>query len=82
MLLFLDTEYTGFDSPTPTLISLGIVTEDGQREFYVELKDTWKEADCSKFVKREVLPVLARKRGLFKAGARPTAIGLPPLQGR
>jgi hypothetical protein len=58
MLLFLDTEYTGFDSPTPRLISLGIVTEDGQREFYVELNDTWTEADCSQFVKRGVLPVL------------------------
>lgn len=58
MLVFLDTEYTGLGQPSPKLISLGIVTEDGQREFYVELDDTWKLEDCSDFVRREVLPLL------------------------
>jgi hypothetical protein len=58
MLVFLDTEYTGLCQPLPKLISLGIVTEDGHREFYVELEDTWKPEDCTDFVQQEVLPLL------------------------
>jgi DNA polymerase III epsilon subunit-like protein len=58
MLIFLDTEYTGLGQRKPKLISLGIVSEDGRREFYVELADTWQLDDCSDFVKREVLPLL------------------------
>lgn len=58
MLLFLDTEYTGEGQADPGLISLGLVAEDGQREFYVELADTWRLADCNGFVLREVLPRL------------------------
>lgn len=58
MLFFLDTEYTGLGQGVPKLISLGIVSEDGRREFYVELADTWRDDDCSGFVKREVLPLL------------------------
>jgi hypothetical protein len=33
------------------------VAEDG-REFYVELLDSWREEDCSNFVKEIVLPQL------------------------
>ncbi|WNC94390.1 3'-5' exoribonuclease [Paraburkholderia sp. FT54] len=58
MLLFLDTEYTGYEQAAPQLISLALVTEDGKREFYVEIADTWRVADCTEFVKREVLPLL------------------------
>ncbi|MGF6935738.1 hypothetical protein OKW41_004900 [Paraburkholderia sp. UCT70] len=58
MLLFLDTEYTGFGQRTPRLISPGIVAEDASREFYIEFSDTWQIEDCSDFVKREVLPLL------------------------
>ncbi|MEN8502083.1 MULTISPECIES: hypothetical protein [Paraburkholderia] len=58
MLVFLDTEYTGLGQPSPKLVSLGIVTEDGHREFYVEIEDTWKLEDCSDFVRRVVLPLL------------------------
>ncbi|WP_186223154.1 3'-5' exoribonuclease [Burkholderia gladioli] len=58
MLLFLDTEYTGFAQAFPKLISIGIVAEDGRAEFYVELADTWTLEDCTAFVKREVLPLL------------------------
>ncbi|WP_175946369.1 hypothetical protein [Caballeronia sp. BCC1704] len=58
MLLFLDTEYTGEGQADPGLISLGLVAEDGQREFYVELADTWRPEDCNGFVLREVLPRL------------------------
>jgi hypothetical protein len=43
MFLFLDTEYTGSCEWTcePKLMSLTLVTEDGHREFYVELADTY-----------------------------------------
>ncbi|MEM5330864.1 hypothetical protein VSR34_30310 [Paraburkholderia sp. JHI2823] len=58
MLLFLDTEYTGIGQPDPGLISLALVAEDARREFYVELADTWQPADCTRFVKQEVLPRL------------------------
>jgi hypothetical protein len=58
MLLFLDTEYAGYGQTTPQLISLALVAEDGKREFYVEIADTWRVADCTEFVKREVLPLL------------------------
>lgn len=58
MLLFLDTEYTGLGQADPGLISLALVAEDGRREFYVELADTWQLADCNGFVRREVLPRL------------------------
>lgn len=58
MLIFLDTEYTGLGQVCPKLISLALVAEDGQREFYVELTDTWRLNDCAEFVKHEVLPLL------------------------
>jgi hypothetical protein len=58
MLLFLDTEYTGLRQADPGLISLALVAEDGRREFYIELADTWQLADCTAFVAREVLPLL------------------------
>jgi hypothetical protein len=57
MLLFLDTEYTGPNQPAK-LISLALVAEDGTREFYAELADTWTPDDCAPFVQREVLPLL------------------------
>lgn len=55
MNLFCDAE---FDVPTKTLISLGIVTEDGKREFYEVLdysniKDEW--------VKANVIPILQKE---------------------
>lgn len=58
MLLFLDTEYTGLNQQAPKLISLALVAEDGSREFYVELSDTWMPDDCTSFVLREILPLL------------------------
>jgi len=68
MLLFLDTEYTGLGQAHPKLISLALVAEDGQREFYVELTDTWRHDECTEFVKREVLPLLeGRCRTYVKA---------------
>ncbi|MFM0342456.1 3'-5' exonuclease family protein [Paraburkholderia fungorum] len=58
MLIFLDTEYTGLNQTAPKLISLALVAEDGRREFYIELADTWTLDDCNSFVKHEVVPLL------------------------
>lgn len=57
MLIFFDTEFTelGLD---PRLISIGLVSEDGTREFYAELSDTYQLTDCSDFVREAVLPHL------------------------
>lgn len=54
MLIFFDTEFTelGLD---PRLISIGLVSEDGAREFYAELSDTYQLTDCSDFVREAVL---------------------------
>lgn len=62
MLLFLDTEYTGLRQAQPRLISLALVAEDGSREFYIELSDTWTAADCSPFVLHDVLPLCTGPR--------------------
>lgn len=56
MRIFFDTEFTKL-SHEAKLISVGLVSEDG-REFYAELADTWRLADCSGFVKSAVLPHL------------------------
>lgn len=56
MLVFIDTEFTGFESGA-RLISLGMVAED-DREFYVQSRD-WALDDCSSFVLEVVLPLLS-----------------------
>lgn len=53
MLLFLDTEFTDFIHPE--LISLGIVTEDGKNEYYVECNEFQHPSD---FVREAVIPLL------------------------
>jgi hypothetical protein len=55
MNIFLDTEFT--DLSKPRLISLGLVSEDGQ-EFYRELTDTWTLDQCTLFVIAWVLPLM------------------------
>ncbi|EPM52134.1 hypothetical protein A249_02065 [Pseudomonas syringae pv. actinidiae ICMP 18804] len=50
MRLYLDCEFTEL-SAAAKLISLALVGPDG-REFYVEVIDTWREDDCSDFVKQ------------------------------
>lgn len=54
MLIFFDCEFTelGLD---PKLISIGLVSEDGSREFYAELNDSYQPKDCSAFVQEAVL---------------------------
>ena len=55
MRLFLDTEYT--DPEHQQLISVGIISEDGQHSFYGELND-YDESLCNRFVCENVLPHL------------------------
>ncbi|CAD5106873.1 3'-5' exonuclease family protein [Zestomonas carbonaria] len=67
--LYIDTEFTQLDV-SRRLISLALVGDDG-REFYVELADTWTEADCSDFVRKIVLPQLDPDRhGMGRTEAR------------
>lgn len=51
MLLFLDTEYT--DALDCELISIGMVSEDGQHELYLEIQD-FDRAKCNSFVQSAV----------------------------
>ena len=37
LLLFVDTEFAGFNQRWPRLISVGLVAEDGERTFYAGL---------------------------------------------
>ena len=55
--IYLDTEFTSLNRCTAGLISLALVTNDGQ-ELYVELIDAWTPAVCSDFVLETVLPQL------------------------
>ncbi|WP_081312247.1 hypothetical protein [Stutzerimonas stutzeri] len=57
MRLYLDTEFTQLNRFTYRLISLALVSSDGQ-EFYVELADNWTEDECSDFTQSIVLPQL------------------------
>jgi len=57
MRVFFDTEFTEL-GVNPKLISIGFVDETGERTFYAELSDTYKEKDCSDFVREVVLPLL------------------------
>lgn len=56
-LVFFDTEFTelGID---PRLISIGLVSDDGEQTFYAELSDTYAPADCGDFARLAVLPKL------------------------
>ena len=52
MKLFFDTEFTGLRKDT-TLISIGIVSEDGKR-FYAEFTD-YDESQCDDWIKENVI---------------------------
>lgn len=56
MKVYMDTEFTDFKDGR--LISIGLITGDGECSFYVELTDNYTEADCSYFVLETVLPLL------------------------
>lgn len=57
MYIFLDTEFTDFKDSD--LISLGLVTEDGTKEFYVEIAD-FNEMMSSDWVRKIVYPLLQK----------------------
>lgn len=57
MIVFFDTEFSSLGMD-PQLISIGLVSEDGAREFYAELSDTYVKQECSSFVLEAVLPLL------------------------
>ena len=64
MLIFFDTEFTelGID---PRLISIGLVSEVGDRTFYAELSDTYMPADCGDFARLAMLPKLEAGKALM-----------------
>ncbi len=59
MFIYIDTEFTTLMARIQNikLISSGFISEDG-REFYFELPNNYKEADCSYFVSESVIPHL------------------------
>lgn len=56
MLIFIDTEFTDFKDAE--LISIGLVTEDGNDEFYAELPVD--QSKCNDFVLTTILPQLGK----------------------
>lgn len=59
MNFFLDAE---FDVPTDSLISLGIISEDGNREFYEvlehnQIQDEWVKANVVPILNKEAVPL-------------------------
>ena len=65
MMLFLDTEFTRLPDKwqsysAPSLISIGMISDDGAHSFYAELEEgeSWHRAECSQFVLDNVLPIL------------------------
>lgn len=57
MLVFLDTEFTDFIDFE--LISIGMVSEDGQHELYLEVQD-FDRSKCNAFVQSAVWPQLGK----------------------
>lgn len=57
MNVFLDTEFTGLGQPSPRLISIGLVAEDG-RSFYAELAPENYMDTITPWVVANVLPLL------------------------
>lgn len=58
MILFLDTEFTGLNQPKPELISIGLISDDGQQSFYAELTPDCYIEQTEPWVKSNVLPLL------------------------
>lgn len=58
MILFMDTEFTGLGQRWPRLISIGLVSEDGQHSFYAELAVESYLEKVTPWVKANVLPLL------------------------
>jgi hypothetical protein len=60
MMLFLDTEFTDFIDIE--LISIGMVSEDGQHAFYAEVQD-YDRAKCNPYVQSGIWPLLGKSLG-------------------
>jgi hypothetical protein len=60
MLLFLDTEFTTDLDLEMELLSIGLISEDEQYQFYGERSDV-PEQRCTDFVRQAVLPLMDRK---------------------
>lgn len=56
--IFLDTEFTGLGQRWPRLISIGLVSEDGQHSFYAELAAECYMEKVTPWVQANVLPLL------------------------
>lgn len=56
--VFFDTKFTGFGHRYPRLISIGLVSEDGAREFYAELTPEGYLSKVTPWVSENVLPLL------------------------
>ncbi|MBI3093481.1 MAG: 3'-5' exoribonuclease [Rhodocyclales bacterium] len=56
--MFFDTEFTGIDQRYPRLISIGLVSEDGLRDFYAELEPEGYLPNVTPWVRENVLPLL------------------------
>lgn len=67
MLIFLDTEFNNLADRK--LISIGMVSEDGQHAFYRELRD-FDLDNCSPFVRTNVLPLLGHFHGAIVESAK------------
>lgn len=70
MKIFFDTEFTGLTS-APRLLSIGLVAEN-DAALYIEFTDGWTEAQCSPWVRANVMPMLGCGERLTRrdAGAR------------
>lgn len=62
--IYFDTEFEGLFKDAG-LISIGLTNEDGSRNFYAELNDTYKTENCSDFCKSVVLPLLTTSDSHF-----------------
>ena len=69
MLIFIDTEFTDFRNPQ--LISIALVSDCGQHEFYAELPYDLER--CNSFVVETVLPLLGDPPG---ASCQPDELAL------
>lgn len=66
MMLFLDTEFTDFIDCE--LISIGMVSEDGQHEFYAEVED-YDRTKCNAHVQSGIWPLLGKSPGAIMTRA-------------
>lgn len=56
--LFLDTEFSGLSQRWPRLISIGLVSEDGEHSFYAELPTECYLPECTSWVRENIVPLL------------------------